>query len=91
MGHCVTINDECDDMFGRKKKQEPSGVNEKPAIGFIEISGVGRVEVSSTPESIPSKIQVGDRWVKVNRELYKYLWALSHATSEGRKRLDSLV
>lgn len=78
-------------MFGRKKKQEPSGVNERPAVGYIEIGGVGRIEVSSTPEVIPSRIQVGDRMVKVDRELYKYLWALSHATSEGRKRLDSLV
>lgn len=78
-------------VFGRGKKQEPSGVNEKPLVGFVEINGIGKVEVSSTPETIPSKIQIGDRWVKVDRELYKYLWALSHATSEGRKRLDSLV
>ena len=79
-------------MFGRDKKQgEPSGVNEKPAVGFVEIRGIGKVEVSSTPETIPSRIKVGDRMVKVDRELYKYLWALSHATSEGRKRLDSLV
>lgn len=79
-------------MFGRgKKKNEQAGINERPAIGYLEISGIGKVEVNSTPESIPSKIQVGDRWVKIDRELYKYLWALSHATSEGRKRLDSLV
>jgi hypothetical protein len=78
-------------MFGRGKKQEPSGVGERPSVGFVEISGVGKVEVSSTPETIPSRIQVGDKWVKVDRELYKYLWALSHATSEGRKKLDSLV
>jgi hypothetical protein len=78
-------------MFGRGKKKEEHGVGERPAIGFVEISGIGRIEVSSTPETIPSRIQVGDKWVKVDRELYKYLWALSHATSEGRKRLDSLV
>ena len=78
-------------MFGRGKKKEQTGVGERPAVGFIEISGVGRIEVSSTPENIPSRIMVGDRMVKIDRELYKYLWALSHATSEGRKRLDSLV
>jgi len=77
-------------MFGRKKKPE-SELTERPVLGYVDIAGVGKVEVSSVPNDIPSHVIIGDRRVKINRELYKYMWALTYATSEGRKRLDSII
>ena len=78
-------------MFGRKKQPESGELNERPVLGYVDIAGVGKVEVSSVPNDIPSHVVIGNRKVKINRELYKYMWALTYATSEGRKRLDSIV
>ncbi len=77
-------------VFGIRKKK-PVEVNERPAMGYIEIEGIGRVEVESTPDNIPSRIWVGNCQVKIDKRLYKYLWAWVHATPEGRKKLGSII
>lgn len=78
-------------MFGRKKQPETGELNERPVLGYVEIAGIGKVEVSSVPSQIPSKVMMGNQSIKISRELYKYLWALTYATSEGQKKLSSIV
>jgi hypothetical protein len=75
----------------RRGKQEVTELNEKPIMGYVEIAGIGKVEVTSIPQSIPSKIIVGNRAVKIDKELYKYLWALTYATGEGQKKLSAII
>ena len=78
-------------MFGLKKRTGSEEINERPVLGYVDIAGVGKVEVSSVPNDIPSHVIIGDRKIRINRDLYKYMWALTYATSEGRKRIDSIV
>jgi hypothetical protein len=58
---------------------------------FIEIKGIGQVEVESKPAEIPSKVKIGDKWVKIDRNLYLYLWATTYGTAEGHKKLGSII
>ena len=61
-------------------------------VEYIEIDGLGRVEVSAKPpDSIPNKVLIGKKWVKIDKNLYKYLWALANATDSGRKQLSAIV
>ncbi len=60
-------------------------------VEFIEISGLGKVEVETKPETIPSKVKIGDKWVKINKELYLWLWANAYGTAEGQKKLGAIV
>lgn len=77
-------------MFGLKRKaSEP--VDENPVMGYVEIGGIGKVEVSSMPTAIPSHVMIGNKRVKINRELYLWLWANLHGTSEGQKRLSAIL
>lgn len=79
-------------MFGlRKKGKEERTTNERAVSGFIQIDGLGEVEVSSVPENIPSKVQIGNKMVRVDKDLYKYLWALTYATPDGRRKLSNIV
>lgn len=58
---------------------------------YIELPGIGRVEVEQIPENIPSHVVVGDKKVKIKKELYLWLWCNAYATQEGHKRLRALV
>lgn len=58
---------------------------------FIEIEGIGQVEVSSKPDNIPSKVQIGNKSVKINKQLYLWLWANAYGTADGQRRLGALV
>ena len=58
---------------------------------FVNIKGIGEVEVEEAPEHIPGKVQIGSKSVKINRELYLWLWANVHATPDGQARLGKLV
>jgi hypothetical protein len=49
------------------------------------------VEVDIAPESIPKHVMIGNKKVKINKNLYMYLWANIHATSDGRKKIDKIV
>ena len=74
----------------RRKKPELE-VSDTYAAGRIEIRGIGSVPVETMPDKIPTRMFVGGRWVKVDKEAYKYLWAITHATDEGRKKLESMI
>jgi hypothetical protein len=76
-------------MFGLKKKGKP--VEETPVLGFVEIKGIGKVEVTSMPDHIPSHVLIGNRKVKIDRELYLWLWANTHGTSDGQKKLSAIT
>lgn len=76
-------------MFGMKKKQEP--VDENPVMGYVDIKGVGKVEVDSMPTAIPSHVMVGNKKVRINKELYLWLWANVYGTQEGQKRLGAIL
>lgn len=60
-------------------------------VEFVEIPGIGTVECEAKPENIPNKVRIGDKWVKINKELYLWLWANAYATNEGHRKLGSLV
>jgi hypothetical protein len=60
-------------------------------VEYMEIDGIGKVQVDSSPDKIPGKVLVGTKWVKIDKNLYKYLWALTHATEDDRKRLGNLL
>lgn len=75
-------------MLGIRKRKP---VEETPALGYVEIKGIGKVEVSSTPDHVPSHVQIGNKQVKINRDLYLWLWANVHGTPEGQKKLSAIV
>lgn len=75
-------------MFGIGKKQ-PKPI--PPGKGFVNVKGIGMVEVEELPSEIPKKVNIGGKEVKVDKQLYKYLWANTYATEEGRKKLSTVV
>jgi len=77
-------------MFGLKKKASDP-VDETPVMGYVDIRGIGKVEVTSMPTAIPSHVMVGNKKVRINRDLYLWLWANLHGTSEGQKRLSAIL
>lgn len=77
-------------MFGlRKGKKEP--IEENPAMGYLDIKGIGRVEVDSMPSAIPSHVMLGNKKVRINKDLYLWLWANVHGTSDGVKKLNAIL
>jgi hypothetical protein len=77
-------------MFGlKKKKSEP--IEENPVLGYVDIRGIGKVEVSSMPTAIPSHVMLGNRRVRIDRELYLWLWANLHGTADGQKKLSAII
>ncbi len=77
-------------MFGLKKKTNDP-VDETPVLGYVDIRGIGKVEVASMPTAIPSHVMVGNKKVRINRDLYLWLWANLHGTEEGQKRLSAIL
>lgn len=77
-------------MFGLKKKKQDL-VEENPVLGYVDIDGIGKVEVDSLPTTVPSHVMIGKKRVKINRELYLWLWANVHGTYEGQKKLNAIL
>ena len=78
-------------MFRLGKRKEQDKIEEHPVVGYVEINGVGRVEVNSVPSAVPSHVMIGNKKVKINRDLYLWLWANLHGTEEGQKKLSAIV
>jgi len=49
------------------------------------------IEVEQLPERIPSYIRIGDKKIKIKKELYLLLWANAYATKHGQTKLASLI
>jgi len=60
-------------------------------VDFVDIKGIGKVEVDMKPNEVPSKVKIGDKWVKIDKNLYLYLWATAYGTAEGQKKLGSII
>lgn len=78
-------------MFGLKRKKNSEPTEETPMMGYVDIRGIGKVEVDSMPTAIPSHVMIGNKRVKINKNLYLWLWANLHGTKEGQKRLSAIL
>ena len=75
-------------IFRRKQNKD---VEENPVMGYVDIKGVGKVEVESMPSNVPRYVKIGNKRVKINKELYLWLWANAHGTKEGIKKLRNII
>lgn len=57
----------------------------------VHVKGIGDIEVTEIPEEIPGHITIGNKKEKIPKNLYLYLWATTHATPRGVKKLDGIV
>jgi len=57
----------------------------------MRIKGIGLVAVTRRPKRIPAKIKIGGSWFKVDKEMFKFLWASEHATKASRKKFKTTI